>query len=254
MPDGSFLFWTHMEKELKAKKVDAAVAILNYGLVPEYPYPTQLRQAVLSLRFLLSQGISPSNIILAGESAGGNLILGLLSHILHPIANLPAPPKLSTPLCGAYLGSPWVSLTGDTGSHEKFSSRDVCSRETLATLGKTFLEGISQNQLPYVTFSPQASAKLGLASATTEGWWKDVSGVCSKFFVTAGDIECLRDDAVEFAELLENQARPAPVRLIVQRNGVHLDPALDFTLGDGEKNALTPIVSEWLADCYRGIK
>jgi acetyl esterase/lipase len=252
--DGTILMWMHIQKELKAKNLGFVFGVVQYGLTPQNPYPTQLRQAILSLSFVLSKGIKPSNIALAGESAGGHLILGLLSHMLHPIPNLPEPPKLSTPLAGAYIMSPWVSLTGDTGSYEKFSNppQDMFVAKTVGRWGRTFLSAVPAEQLPWVTFSPQAITKAGLEPKTTETWWHGVSDLCSRFLITAGDLECLRDDIVEFSGLLEKQAKPDSVRLVVQRNGIHIDPVLSFGTGDGERNDLVPISVAWLAACYRG--
>ncbi|KAG8526682.1 uncharacterized protein KY384_008111 [Bacidia gigantensis] len=63
-----------------------------YTLAPTASYPTQLSQAAESLHLLLSPpfSLSPSQISIAGDSAGGNLTLALLSHLLHPHPDLPA--------------------------------------------------------------------------------------------------------------------------------------------------------------------
>lgn len=51
----------------------------------------------------------PVQILLGGDSAGGNLAIGVLSHLAHPhpaIAEL----KVTEPLAGACLIAPWTSL------------------------------------------------------------------------------------------------------------------------------------------------
>ncbi|KAF5241848.1 hypothetical protein FANTH_8964 [Fusarium anthophilum] len=53
------------------KGVEAAVAVLEYTLIPEARYPVQLRQAASGLAHLLHKGISPQDIIIGGDSAGG---------------------------------------------------------------------------------------------------------------------------------------------------------------------------------------
>jgi acetyl esterase/lipase len=51
------------------------VLSINYRLAPEHPYPAGLEDCVRAYQWLLRQGIKPSNIIIAGDSAGGNLTL-----------------------------------------------------------------------------------------------------------------------------------------------------------------------------------
>ena len=51
---------------------------LDYRLSPEYRFPAQLEDALNAYRWLLGNGTKPEQLILAGDSAGGNLTLALL--------------------------------------------------------------------------------------------------------------------------------------------------------------------------------
>jgi len=51
------------------------VLSVNYRLAPEHPYPAALQDCTKAYKWLLRQGFKPSNIIIAGDSAGGNLTL-----------------------------------------------------------------------------------------------------------------------------------------------------------------------------------
>ena len=51
------------------------VLSVNYRLAPEHPYPAALQDCTKSYQWLLRQGFKPSNMIIAGDSAGGNLTL-----------------------------------------------------------------------------------------------------------------------------------------------------------------------------------
>jgi monoterpene epsilon-lactone hydrolase len=51
------------------------VLSVNYRLAPEHPYPAGLQDCMKAYQWLLRQGFKPSNIIIAGDSAGGNLTL-----------------------------------------------------------------------------------------------------------------------------------------------------------------------------------
>ncbi|BAE66241.1 unnamed protein product [Aspergillus oryzae RIB40] len=73
-------------------------------------YPTQLIQSVEGLRYILTEtNRTPANILLGGDSAGGNLAVGVLSHLSSPheaIAKL----DVQEPLAGTVLIAPWTSL------------------------------------------------------------------------------------------------------------------------------------------------
>jgi len=51
---------------------------LDYRLSPEHRFPAQLDDALNTYHWLLESGTDPDNLILAGDSAGGNLALALL--------------------------------------------------------------------------------------------------------------------------------------------------------------------------------
>ena len=59
--------------ELNAAGKDIAIFFLSYTLTPHAVYPTQLKQAVEALRYIIEEvGRSPSNVFIGGDSAGGN--------------------------------------------------------------------------------------------------------------------------------------------------------------------------------------
>lgn len=62
---------------------------LDYRLSPEYRFPSQLEDAVCAYRWLLDSGVSPDNLVVGGDSAGGNLTLALL--LRARALNLPLP-------------------------------------------------------------------------------------------------------------------------------------------------------------------
>ena len=51
---------------------------LDYRLSPEHRFPAQLEDALSAYRWLLEQDVDPARLIIAGDSAGGNLTLALL--------------------------------------------------------------------------------------------------------------------------------------------------------------------------------
>lgn len=88
-----------------ARRARATVYTVDYRLAPEHPFPAGRHDAVTAYQGLLATGISPTQVIVAGESAGGGMALGLLADLTATKMALPA---------GGYLMSPWVDL-GMTG-------------------------------------------------------------------------------------------------------------------------------------------
>src|SRR5579859_221644 len=56
----------------------ARALALNYRLAPEYPFPAAFEDSLAAYRWLLNQGVQPEKIVIAGDSAGGNLTLSML--------------------------------------------------------------------------------------------------------------------------------------------------------------------------------
>ncbi|KUG08419.1 alpha/beta hydrolase [Solirubrum puertoriconensis] len=73
----------------------------DYRKAPEHPFPAALHDAAAAWQWLLSQGYRPQDIILAGDSAGGGLVLALMLHLRE--AGLPQP-------AAALCLSPWSDL------------------------------------------------------------------------------------------------------------------------------------------------
>jgi acetyl esterase/lipase len=71
------------------RDLDAVGFMADYRLAPFNKHPAALDDCEQAYRALLDLGFQPSRIVLAGESAGGNLVLGLLQRIRK--AGLPMP-------------------------------------------------------------------------------------------------------------------------------------------------------------------
>jgi acetyl esterase/lipase len=75
---------------------------IGYRLAPEHPFPAQHEDAHSAWSYLREQGIAADQIVVAGDSAGGNLALSLINRLREAKQPLPA--------C-AWLISPWTDLT-----------------------------------------------------------------------------------------------------------------------------------------------
>ena len=88
---------------------DCLVASLDYRLAPVNPYPCQQEDALDAWRYLtVTLGYAPSNIVVVGDSAGGNLALSLGLRLRDRGEALPA---------GFVCMSPWADLSNSGPSH-----------------------------------------------------------------------------------------------------------------------------------------
>ena len=84
------------------RRTDAKVISVDYRLGPEHPYPAAVDDALAAYEALLDDGIAPSEIAFAGESAGGGLAIATLVNARDHGLPLPA---------AAFVMSPYADLT-----------------------------------------------------------------------------------------------------------------------------------------------
>lgn len=94
---------------------DADVATLDYRVAPRYKHPTALLDALSAWEFLLKIGYHEEDIIVAGDSAGGNLALSLVEMLRDQNRKLPG---------GVFVMSPWADLAETGESIKKNLYRD----------------------------------------------------------------------------------------------------------------------------------
>lgn len=163
--------------------------MLSYTLAPHAPYPHQLRQAVELLRYVCTDlKRSPANITIAGDSAGANLAVGVLSHMLHPHAEIPAL-ELEGGLGAAILLAPWASFRTDWPSSSYNARKDVVSPAAGNRWSESFLGGRERDG-------------YNEPLAAEEGWWKGLDGVVREILVVGGSdeilVDCIRELARRF--------------------------------------------------------
>ena len=92
-----------------AKRGQMDVCALDYRLAPEYPFPAARDDAVAAIEALLDMGYAPEQIVVGGDSAGGNL--SLISSLRLRDLGRPQPAALVcfspvTDFTGAHLHEP----------------------------------------------------------------------------------------------------------------------------------------------------
>src|SRR5947207_7408892 len=99
-----------------ARRLKRRVFALDYRLAPEHRFPAAVDDAVAGYRWLVSTGIDPRFLSVAGDSAGGGLALALVMALRDAGEKLPS--------CVACL-SPWADMTGSGESIIANSERDA---------------------------------------------------------------------------------------------------------------------------------
>ncbi|GAA5825122.1 hypothetical protein JCM11251_006106 [Rhodosporidiobolus azoricus] len=109
------LYFSSLTQELNQKRsINFSILAVDYGIAPEKIYPSQLIEILASYHYLVNEvGISPSKIVVGGDSAGGNLAIAFLLHLARPNPRIIVPKALG-PTPGkpgfAYIVSPFVDL------------------------------------------------------------------------------------------------------------------------------------------------
>ena len=162
------------------------VFCFDYRLAPENPYPAAPQDAMKAWDYLMLQGFGAADVIVAGDSAGGNLALSLVLMLKEQGRFLPR---------GLVLLSPWTDLTASGKSHESRAEVDpVLDAEYLQEMTENYAHG-ADCQDPHI--SPLFADFTGFPAA----------------YIQVGDNEVLLSDS---SRLQKNMHRAGvPVRLDV---------------------------------------
>ena len=183
---GHFSFVSGLVSTATASGKSLAVLVLQYDLAPTNQYPHQLTQCVELLRYAVTDlHKSPSQIVLGGDSAGGNMVFGTLSHLLHPHPAI-EPLKLSTTIRAGFAGSPVASFNTDFANE----LQDPAPASTI----KVWLEN-------YLGCS--ATDRWNDPSKTDVAWWSGVDKVVKEILITIAANEMMAADTQAFAAKLE---------------------------------------------------
>jgi len=154
-------------------KLGIKALVFDYRLAPEHPAPAAVEDSVGIYEWLLGEGYKPSDIIFAGDSAGGRIELGTLLKI--KADGLPMPC-----CCAAFSPCTDMLLTGE--SHITRVKADPCTPKGANETFLSYYVGSGDPKHPY------ASPLYG-----------DLAGL-PPIIIQVGNDETLRDDSTRFAD------------------------------------------------------
>ena len=158
----------------------------EYRLAPEHPFPAAIEDAVNVYRWLLHQGFSPSNIVFAGDSAGGGLCIAAALVLRDQNEPLPA---------AIVCLSPWVDLTSSGESYRKNKWVDPYLSIEVVRAAVRMYAGDEKPDHPLI--SPV---------------FADLSGL-PPLFIQAGNHEILQSDAEKLAAQARNAGVPFTLKV-----------------------------------------
>jgi len=156
-----------------AEASGVSVIGIDYRLAPESRFPAAHEDCFSAYKTLLEEGYAPGKIIVAGDSAGGSLALGVALQARE--AGLPMP-------AGLVLISAWLDLKMRGESYISRAEQDIFSRTPqLKAMVRTYLGRGVEPDHPLVT--PVDADLTGLPP----------------ILIHAGDFDITRDDSTLFA-------------------------------------------------------
>ncbi|OBT64678.1 hypothetical protein VE03_05900 [Pseudogymnoascus sp. 23342-1-I1] len=211
---------------LRSKFSNPAIFALDYSLAPESPFPSQIEQALAGYNYLLAtKNVPASRICIAGDSAGGTIMLSLLLRLARPNVG----GRVSGELNGdsktissesnkpgmAYLISPWATLVSP-------AHRDTDSDYLDAFRLHVFAHGYVGRKGS--VFDPVASP----GSCKDADWWRQAAPL-KGFAISYGSEEVLACDIRDLVELLHVSG--ISVVADEDEGGVHAWPVAGLFLG-----------------------
>ena len=163
-----------------AIETGSVVYSVDYRLAPEHPYPAGLDDCLACYRALLDQGVPHERIVIAGDSAGGTLTLGVALRARE--LGWPQPAGLM-PL------SPATNMGTTTGSHWQYRFSDPMLRR-----------GWMYQAIAAYAMPPSDARLLGTQA--------DLTGL-APMYIQVGEWESLYDDSVDLAEHARRCGVPA---------------------------------------------
>jgi acetyl esterase/lipase len=142
-----------------------------------------------------------------------------------------------TAIKGAYLMSPWINMSVVGGSFAENSPKDILPLKIYRDWGAIVLSPVPREQYNFIEFY-----------STPHTWFEGLSALVDGVLVTVGDNECMRADIVALANESLGKYHDN-VKLIIQENGVHVEPIFGFT-GKNGKGEITAAIVQWFKEGF----
>lgn len=185
-----------------------SVLIVDYSLTSNGSYfPQQYQEVNWVYDKLVSEG--NTNIVVMGDSAGGNLTLNVLQHLqsqeqspVWPTAVIPISPMMN------------VSLAERAGSYITYANHDVFSFEAVDYFGAEYVHENFAQALD--------DPRINITQNVDEVNWKSIPTIKNgRMLIVFGEFEVLRDEIMKWLSRID-YPNSYPENVVIDKKGVHI--------------------------------
>ena len=200
-----------------------AIFSLEYTLVPDAVFPTQLQQAIAAYRHVLETVGTASKVCVSGDSAGATIMLSLLLHLAklgHDADRMDDTGtwRLVTPAMAALI-SPWVTLVSP--KHRNTAS-DYLNQDKL-----------HQYALDYAGHQPVRDPLVSPGDCRDVDWWRRACPP-GGLFIAYGAEEVFARDIEDLVKFLKTAG--ITISSMADDGGIHAWPVASLFLSTGARD------------------
>lgn len=187
----------------------------DYRLAPEHPYPAAFEDGMTVWEHLTAVDYLPEHVLIAGDSAGGNLALCMVQRLIAADRKTPG---------AILLFSPWTDMTGTSATYEENAAVDpILTKEYVMDAARAYIG--DAGELSDSRFSPLFGDFNGFPST----------------FIMAGKNEILLDDSIRLKSEIEKAGAKAYID--IEENGWHVYQQMPIPIAERAMKRLSAYVS-----------
>lgn len=193
-----------------------ALFALEYTLVPDATYPTQLQETLAGYDYVLSLAQSSTRVVVGGDSAGATLILSFLLYMTDHTELRHQKPGL------AVMISPWVTIIS---RNNRNTASDYLDSDSLELYGRQYIGNKVSADDPLVSPGHCRDVKKWSNASPEHGW-----------YFLYGSEEVLGPETRELVSLLRSAGKE--VDEWEEPGGIHAWPVASLYLGETREERL----------------
>jgi acetyl esterase/lipase len=202
------LAWVSLLKDAGFR--NPALFALEYTLVPDAVYPTQLQETLAGYEYVLSIARNSSRIVVGGDSAGATMMLSFLLYITdHPELRHQKPGL-------AVMISPWVTIVSRNNTN---TASDYLDSSSLELYGRQYIGPKVPSDDPLVSPGNCKDVKKWTDASPYKGW-----------IFLYGSEEVLGPETRGLIGMLKSSGTDVEVH--EERAGIHAWPVASLYLGE----------------------
>ncbi|KAI8093908.1 Alpha/Beta hydrolase protein, partial [Halteromyces radiatus] len=238
MPSFQFI-WNRLKQK---HGLSTSIFSIEYPLPPTGPYPKAKETCLEAYQYLVHDlGISPTKIVLVGDSAGGNLMINTILSVRDQRTSRlqDSLPPLPLPI-GCVLISPWVALHSGSPTYKSSKGFDV--------LTEWQLDRHLSLYLPDIHGLDSKTKELFLHQPAISSVYASFDKILTRFLITYSDREALQYDILRFIQKLQDDK--VQIDVLSRSDQAHIwviEPTLASSRDVWEQDLGK--VTDWIADC-----